>query len=248
MDVAFLLKKSVSLVATPTGLVLLALLCALYLWRRGASRGKYYVGLALFIQLFFAYDPVAGALARPLERLYPALQTAPASVRYVMVLGSGHHVDATIPITSRLVPVGVVRLSEGVRLYRQAPGRHLVVSGWEGFQDKTPHALMAAQWLREMGVAETDIVTLSTPKDTFEEAAALKQRIGDAPFVLVTSASHMPRAMQIFTAAGLHPIPAPTFHRAYESHWISMPRGINLYISEMALHEYLGLLWYQLRH
>jgi uncharacterized SAM-binding protein YcdF (DUF218 family) len=36
----------------------------------------------------------------------------------------------------------------------------------------------------------------------------VKQAIGDAPFLLVTSASHLPRAM-IFFQRGLHPLPAP---------------------------------------
>ncbi len=39
-------------------------------------------------------------------------------------------------------------------------------------------------------------------KDTEEEAAAVKQAIGDAPFLLVTSASHLPRAMIFFSRKG----------------------------------------------
>ncbi len=43
---------------------------------------------------------------------------------------------------------------------------------------------------------------LDLPKDTEEEAAAVKQAIGDAPFLLVTSASHLPRAMIFFSRKG----------------------------------------------
>ncbi len=50
---------------------------------------------------------------------------------------------------------------------------------------------------------------LDLPKDTEEEAAAVKQAIGDAPFLLVTSASHLPRAMIFFQQEGLNPLPAP---------------------------------------
>jgi hypothetical protein len=49
------------------------------------------------------------------------------------------------------------------------------------------------------------IITLDSPKDTEEEAAAVKQAIGDAPFLLVTSASHLPRAMIFFES---RPAPA----------------------------------------
>lgn len=43
---------------------------------------------------------------------------------------------------------------------------------------------------------------LDLPKDTEEEAAAVKQAIGDAPFLLVTSTSHLPRAMIFFSRKG----------------------------------------------
>lgn len=49
---------------------------------------------------------------------------------------------------------------------------------------------------------------LDLPKDTEEEAAAVKQAIGDAPFLLVTSASHLPRAM-IFSAGRVKSATSP---------------------------------------
>ncbi len=62
---------------------------------------------------------------------------------------------------------------------------------------------------RALGVPRSDIIVLSRPKDTEEEALAVKRAIGDAPFLLVTSASHLPRAMIFFRHAGLDPLPAP---------------------------------------
>ena len=38
-----------------------------------------------------------------------------------------------------------------------------------------------------LGVPRSAIITLDSPKDTEEEAAAVKQAIGDVPFLLVTS-------------------------------------------------------------
>ncbi len=56
-----------------------------------------------------------------------------------------------------------------------------------------------------------------TTYDTEEEAAAVKQAIGDAPFLLVTSASHLPRAMIFFQQEGLNPLPAPANQLAIDS-------------------------------
>ena len=70
------------------------------------------------------------------------------------------------------------------------------------------------------GVPREQIITLDLPKDTEEEAAAVKQAIGDAPFLLVTSASHLPRAMIFFQQEGLNPLPAPANQLAIDSRLI----------------------------
>ncbi len=60
-----------------------------------------------------------------------------------------------------------------------------------------------ARVAESLGVPRSDIIVLDRPKDTEEEALAVKHAIGDAPFLLVTSASHLPRAMIFFRHAGL---------------------------------------------
>ncbi|MCS5873883.1 YdcF family protein [Klebsiella pneumoniae subsp. pneumoniae] len=59
---------------------------------------------------------------------------------------------------------------------------------------------------------------LDRPKDTEEEALAVEARyIGDAPFLPVTSASHLPRARHSLRHAGLDPLPAPANQLAVTS-------------------------------
>jgi len=72
----------------------------------------------------------------------------------------------------------------------------------------------------------------------------------DDPFVLVTSAIHMPRAMLLFRQQGMDPVPAPAeitdFARNDISPFSFFPRAAALSKVEAAWHEYLGLLWAQL--
>ncbi|MEE1974343.1 ElyC/SanA/YdcF family protein, partial [Maribacter flavus] len=68
-----------------------------------------------------------------------------------------------------------------------------------------------------LGIPRSEIIVLDKPKDTEEEAEAVKQTIGDAPFLLVTSASHLPRAMIFFQHVGLNPLPAPANQLAIAS-------------------------------
>ncbi|EBQ1277672.1 TPA_asm: envelope biogenesis factor ElyC, partial [Salmonella enterica subsp. enterica serovar Typhimurium] len=81
--------------------------------------------------------------------------------------------------------------------------------------------------------------------------AAVKQAIGDAPFLLVTSASHLPRAMIFFQHAGLNPLPAPANQLAIDSPlnpWErAIPSPVWLMHSDRAGYETLGRLWQWLK-
>jgi uncharacterized SAM-binding protein YcdF (DUF218 family) len=77
---------------------------------------------------------------------------------------------------------------------------HLYRRGGEN--ESRQHGRSRARVAESLGVPRSEIIVLDKPKDTEEEAAAVKQAIGDAPFLLVTSASHLPRAMIFFAMPG----------------------------------------------
>ncbi len=74
--------------------------------------------------------------------------------------------------------------------------------------------------------------------------------VGNQPFILVTSANHMPRAMRFFKAKLLRPISAPANHLAISSPFNTwqrvMPSSMFLSHSEHAWYETLGSLWQRL--
>ena len=79
----------------------------------------------------------------------------------------------------------------------------------------------------------------------------LAQRLGNAPFYLVTSATHMPRSLGLFRHRGLRPVPAPTDFldngiawRAFDT-WL--PNAQALAVTTRSVHEWYGLLWGRLR-
>jgi uncharacterized SAM-binding protein YcdF (DUF218 family) len=193
-----------------------------------------------------AIAAVGDALLGPLERRYPPLRLDQAlpKVRYVVVLGSGYTPRDGIPVTAALDEEGLVRIVEGIRLARRIGGVRLVVSGGSR-RGGVPPSLGYAELAGELGVDSASIVVLDRPPDTNAEARAVTALLGQAPFVLVTSASHMPRAVRLMERAGAHPIPAPTGQRVDESaggtwrRWIPASGGLRK--TESALHEYLGL-------
>ena len=68
--------------------------------------------------------------------------------------------------------------------------------------------------------------------------------------LLVTDALHMQRASLIFHQAGLAVVPAPTAFRSTRPASLAdfIPNAHELRYSHYALHEWMGLLWYQLRY
>ena len=102
--------------------------------------------------------------------------------------------------------------------------------------------------LIEVGVKSEDILMQSRAKDTVEEAKEIKRGLGKQAFFLVTSAYHMPRAMKIFQALGLNAIAAPAdFNDRSEGAVIRILSARELLKTEKAFHEYLGLLWLELK-
>jgi uncharacterized SAM-binding protein YcdF (DUF218 family) len=130
-----------------------------------------------------------------------------------VVLGGGSREDKALTPEDRLGDASLKRLLEGVRLSRLLPQSQLVLSGGD-YQGISPDALVMQQVALEHGVARTRIILETASRDTTDQALFLKDRLGQAPFYLVTSASHMTRARRMFIRSGTQPIAAPTDFQA----------------------------------
>lgn len=249
----FLLKKIVGHLLFPLPLLCLLLLLGLFaLWRRKRRAARVLLALAIGALLLLSYPPVPLAMITPLEQAYApidaarlaALKTLPQPIRYIVVLGGGHADTPTLTPISRLSGATLARLAEGIRLSRQFPAATLLLSGGAPFSETTDADLMA-QAAVSLGVARSRIAQEAQSLDTDDEARLIQYMVGTAPLLLVTSASHMPRAMGLFRHYGLHPIAAPTDYMApmvpQEGPLAFFPNSYNLHLAERAVYEYLGL-------
>ena len=247
----FLLKKFVSMFLMPLPLgVALILLGLFFLYRNKAAKAKFTLTLSVVWLFFFSYPPFVNTLLHPIESNHPTLHKAPENIKYIYVLGGGHHTDESLPITSQVMDVSVIRLNEGIRQYRQLNGKaKIIVSGYHGLYDPTEHAVMQKRLAVSLGVNEEDMILHLGTRDTQEEAQAGKTLLGKEPFILVTSASHMTRAVNFFKQEGLNPIPAPTNHRSNIKHlnYTKLFSASALKKSHILFHEYLGLIWQKIK-
>jgi uncharacterized SAM-binding protein YcdF (DUF218 family) len=244
----FLLKHLVGAFASPLMITLLLLAVALILRWRGRQRASLITAASGVVFLYLcSLSPVSDALLMPLESKYHALDDAhlPQGIAGIAVLGAGYVELEDAPITAKIPEDGLARVAEGVRLAKHYDNVRLVLSGGvpSGYRF-APSAHGYAIFAREMGISPASIVMKDQPIDTADEARTIAPLFGNAPFLLVTSAYHMRRAMLLFERAGAHPIPAPTGQRIGIAPALSpwLPSGRSLESTHAALHEYLGLL------
>ena len=252
----FIMKKVVGTMLMPLPLCLLISFVGVFLLWRGRHLlvGKILISFGLIGLTLLSYNPVSRALNAPLNCRYEAYGNHDGQnkkpVSYVVVLAGGHKSDPAIPVTSQMNGHALIRLVEGVRVWRQNPGAALILSGC-GSGDPVPESQVMAQVAAFLGVPREKIILESDSYDTKDQARFVQSTVRDAPFALVTSANHMPRSMGLFEKLGMHPIPAPagTTSRIRQP-WTILslfPSAGTLEQSTDAIHEYLGLAWGKLR-
>lgn len=243
----FTLKKLVGRFFFPLSLVIALLLLGIFFKKK---RSK--VTLAgIAILYLFSFSPFGYLILHPLESQYVSISSSNLNkeVKWIVVLGGGSREDKTLTPEDRLGDATLKRLLEGVRLSRLLPQSRLVLSGgdYHGF---SPDALIMQQVALDQGVAREKIILETASWDTTDQSKYLRDRLGQAPFYLVTSAGHMTRAMRMFIRSGTQPIAAPTDFRAV---WVPFqitdffPQAGALANTERAFYEYLGLFWGLLR-
>jgi len=235
--------------------LLLAVLGLIFLWfTRKQKTGKVLLTISTVFLGLLSYDAVSDMLARPLEEKYPPIRSFEniQDVKWIVVLAGGSGVDYALPSSTYLSEASLVRLSEGVFLHNRFPQTKLILTGRSGFEGFTPVAEVMGDVAVEWGVAPEDIVVEKKAADTKDHPIYVKEIVGNDKFILVTSASHMPRAMALFKKHGMEPIPAPTDYMVKEREGgltpgVFFPSTGSIEKAERAIHEYLGMLWAKVR-
>lgn len=244
----FTFKKLFSGMLLPLPLLLLLSAVGLsLLWFSNRQRlAKWLLTLNWVALLLFSLQPVADRLLAPLEHQYLTLNH-PSKVDYIVVLGGGYTYNSAWAPSSNLLGNSLPRVTEGIRQWRYNPQAKLIFTGAAAANNPRSSASVAAEVAYSLGVPQDKVVLLDKPKDTEQEAVAVKQWVGQSPFILVSSANHLPRAMRFFAAQQLSPIPAPANQLAIQSPLNSwekaMPSPIWLEHSERAWYETLGRGW-----
>lgn len=256
MDVDVGTRAILKLAVLPPGSLLILLLVGWLFARRFFGRLLLLLGIVSFYALA---TPVGTSLLASRLETVPALnqdQIGDARADAILVFLAGvRRNNPELGGADSLGARSLQRMDYALSLHRQT-GLPIVLSGGSVSGETRPIARLGAEWLQQRA-GVTALAVEDRSRDTYENAhysAALLQAEGVQRVLLVTHASHMPRALWSTRSAGIETVPAPFAfqHKPLDppaplepSDWVPHPG--NLGRSYVLLHEMAGLVWYGLR-
>jgi uncharacterized SAM-binding protein YcdF (DUF218 family) len=253
--VFFVLSKTLGYLVVPSNLVTaiglagLVLLCTRF--RRLAS---WLIVSSLVLIALLGYSPVGRMLLLPLEDRFPPWDASRGPPTGIVVLGGAISPEVSVARGVVALNGAAERITVAAELAHRYPDARIVFSGGSASLDPTAplEAPLAVRELIALGVEHDRITADEQSRNTIENAVFSRLLADPKPgerWLLVTSASHMPRAIAAFRAAGF-------VVEAYPVNWRtrgwrdaaqlfgSLAEGLT--ITDVAVHEWVGLAAYRL--
>lgn len=243
MSAVFYFKKLAPYLLFPVPMVATFLLTGLFfLWFSKRQRlGRVLITIGTALLLLLANQSLPNYILGSIEYQYHPLMEKVEGIRWIVVLGAWEPRDESLPPANRLVPSGLYRTLEGIRLYRMHPGAKIIATG--------PSATITKKFGVAAEIPQEDIIIVPDVFDTAEESQKAAKIIKGEPLILVTSASHMERALILFRRQGMEPVPAPAEYlvgRKNTQEFLPSDGVIGLTKASVAVYALLGRVWVML--
>ena len=203
--------------------------------RRLLSFTSLVLWIALFLVLTIAFTPLTQFMLRPLT-----IQEEIKDADLVVVLGGG--VDQGRYLTL----VSSHRMVRGIQLYFEGRAKKILFSGGIAGRATVSEASVMNQEARRLRVPPEDVLLEKKSKNTHDQAIEVKkiaEPLQINSVLLVTSFSHMKRALMAFEQLGFRVYPA--FADPHER-YTDDPLG-RLSLFPKLVHEYGGIVYYKVR-
>ena len=244
----FVFSKLFTFWFLPPGVFIVLLFFSLIFYKKSLV-SKILIGFALVGIYLLSIEPVKNLILSPLENEYPFPKMQNLNCKFIVVLGGGE-IDGSPAEGGKATvkPQVAKRLFEAFKVWKDLKVP-VIVTGGKVLWETEPEADAMKRFLTELGVPEKVIWEETRSKNTFQNALFVKKEVGSNKVCLVTSAYHMPRSVLIFRTLGMNVVPVPADYRvdrrAYT--WSDfMPNADNFRDSFLGLHEYLGILYFEL--
>jgi len=254
------LRKIIEQLLFPPGffLLILFLVSFLYLYNR-KKMALWLTFLFLISGYIFSSWFGEWILIKPLEKAYLPLgnQNESVQLKYLenpaIVILSGGMVEGSPAAGSYGAEIGEVtlaRLYGGFKIYKERNTDIWVSGGMApGNRGNVPIAKVMKEVLISLGVNPDKIMLEENSRTTWENAKYTLYDLTENDYkeiILVTSALHMKRSMQLFQNQEIKIIPAPVNYVFEELPYFVafFPNSFSFEHNVRALHEWIGIIYY----
>lgn len=260
----FYLSKLIAVILNPIHLFLLLIITSLLLSivvKKRPKRTKRAVlslstlrWASLTLTVFLAVNLVVPILpyqaVKALEHSFEQPDLDRVNPAVIIVLGGwqGAGASFTTPYSPPISSAGD-RLITGLILAKRFPEAKLYLpGGLQRDQNAPSESDISRMVLAGLELPSSRFIIEGTSRNTAENASYIRAMVDDISrdqVLLITSASHMPRAMGSFRAEGINPIAYPVDYKTHADRipWTLTYKSGNT-LTGIALHEWVGLLAY----
>ncbi len=250
----FLLSKLLSALTQPIAWVMFLWLLSLLIIGTKKRLALFTLWSAFALTILLGFQKFPDAILRKLEGRYPTMLVASTNQFAGIIVLGGAIGNSRIYTTHGQVPLDAAaeRMTVTVALMKMHPKLALIFTGGEGklITTGTTEAQLAKIFFEQQGVDMSRATFEDRSRTTRENAQRVSELLGERckqPWLLVTSAWHMPRSMAEFEGVGCKVTAYPVdFRTGDETPWSEYSIAHSITTWQTALHEMLGLFVYNL--
>ncbi len=249
----FILQKFISMgILSPLPIIIVLFLIGISnMWSR-----KFRSGFLLWIisgmLYLFSCEFFADPIILKLEKQYPVISEDITDKGEIYVLLCGGIITDTLEGN---IPQknAVGRIMKTAQLYNKNP-KKIYISGGSPLQNRESESSVYKRELVLLGIPQEDIIIEEGSRNTKENAVLIKNIMREEKIksaLLITSAVHMPRSMEVFKDEILEFYPVPcdfTAHQVKQNNLAYIPQFKVLKDLYSAFWEYIGLVYYKIRY
>lgn len=225
-----------------------------FIFLRRFYRTGIFIMVSGFVLLIILSMPITASLSIRTLEATPVIDLNNVQAQAIVVLGAGRYSDAPeYDGADSVSMLSLSRLNYAVYLHKKT-GLPLLLSGGSPYGEYNSEAKLMQQTLQNNYSLQAQWQE-SQSNNTQANASmsyAILAKHNIKKIILVTHASHMPRANQAFINAGFKVTPAPMgFHRQNKQLSVILrllPSVAGLAETHAVLREYMGQLWYWFRY
>ena len=249
---SFYLSKILWLIINPLNIILSFIFAGFifnFFSKSFVAKILYYLALTFFVLV--AVLPIGKFMIYKLEEKFHNQDFLPDQIDGILILSGATNVELSKDYNQINLNGSVERLTESIQLIKKYSDSKIIFSGGSGsiYNQKLTHSKVANLFFKRFEIRFDNIIYEDKSRNTYENILFSKKIANpkiNENWLIVTSASHMPRALNIAEKLEWTFIPfAVDFKMSKKFSWKPTINFLgNITTFQIASHEWIGLLSY----